>query len=212
MTAKGLIKLPLAWILDKACNFKGHKMGHVGLYEKQPLVLVNFGEATAHEVSVFADKVAADVKSRTGVEIEREIQTIGEDTPPLRYQTWFWTAIYFLIPKLAAFIQFFGWHSFRQKYVIGSLKKDKSPEDLIKYLHKRGYSKAYMAWKDSGEVFSLRRIVRHKFQYHIRFFKDGEIRGHYEYTAESNPLGHLYEVVFNNPDEYFVHLLHEYLA
>lgn len=208
---RGLVKLPLAWILDKACNFKGRKMGHVGLYERQPLVLVNFGEATAHEVSVFADKVATDVKNRIGVLIEREVETIGEDNPPIRYQTWFWSMVYFLMPKLTAFIQFFGWHRFRQNYVVGFLRKDKSSEDLIKYLHKKGYSKAYMAWKDSGEVLSLRRITRHKFQYHLRLFEDGEIRGHYEYTAEANPLGHLYEIVFNNPDEYLKHLLHEYL-
>lgn len=208
---QGLIKLPLAWILDKACNFKGRKMGHVGLYEKQPLVLVNFGEATAHEVLVFADKVAADVKNRTGVEIEREVAMIGEDNPPKMYQNWFWTSVYFLMPKITATVQFFGWHHFRQNYVIGFLRKDKTPEDLIKYLHKKGYSKTYMSWKDTGEVFSLRRIIRKKFQYHIRYFNDGEIRGHYEYTAEANPLGHLYEVVFNNPDEYFAHLLHDYL-
>lgn len=210
-TSRGKIKLPLAWILDKVCSFRGRKMGHVGLYDKQPLVLVNFGEATAHEVSVFADKVAADVKNKTGVEVEREVQTIGEDAPPPRYQTWFWSFVYFLMPKITALVQFFGWHHFRQNYVIGFLRKDKTPRDLINYLHRKGYSKAYMAWKDSGEVFSLRRIVRHNFQYHIRYFEDGEIRGHYEYTAESNPLGHLYEVVFNNPDEYFIHLLHGYL-
>lgn len=210
-TDEGFVKVPLAWVLDKACNFKGRKMGNVGLYEHQPLVLINFGEASAHEVSVFADKIAAEVKGRIGVDIEREVQSIGEDNLPERYQTLFWTAVYYLLPKLTAVIQFFGWHRFRQNYLVGFLRKDKSPEELIRYLNKRGYNRARLAWKDKGEVFGVRRIIRHNFQYHIRFFNDREIRGHYEYTAEANPLGHLYEVVFTDPVDYFEHLLHEYL-
>lgn len=210
-TGRGLIKLPLAWILDKACNFKGRKMGNVGLYEKQPLVLVNFGEATAHEVSVFTDKIITDVKKRTGVEIEREVQMIGEDNIPNKYKTNFWKFIYFIMPKITALVQFTGWHSFRQRYVIGFLKKDMSPELLMSHLFQKGYSKAYMAWKDSGEVFSVRNIVRDKFQYHIRIFKDGEIRGHYEYTAEAKPLAHLNEEVFLDTKEYFNNLLFEFL-
>jgi UDP-N-acetylmuramate dehydrogenase len=207
----GFVKLPLAWILDKACNFKGRRMGPVGLYEKQPLVLVNFGEASAHEVSVFADKVAADVKERIGVDIEREVQSIGEDNPPVRYQTWFWAAVYFIMPKLAAFIQFFGWHHFRENYFIGFLRKDRGLEDLIKYLREGGYAKAYMAWKEPGEVLSLRRIARCKFQYHLRLFENGEIRGHYEYAPEASPVGHLRRAVFTDPKDYFEHLLCEFL-
>ena len=108
-------------------------------------------------------------------------------------------------------MQAFGIHKFRQKYIIGFLKKGKTPEEFTKHLKNKGYSKAYMAWKDLGEVLSLRKIIRKNFQYHIRLFEDGEIRGHYEYTAEANPLGHFYEVVFTDPKDYFEHLLHGYL-
>lgn len=208
---ENLAKLPLAWILDKVCNFKGKRMGHVGLYDTQPAVLVNWGDATAHEVSVFANKVAADVRDKTGVDIEREVQSIGEDNPPRRYQTWFWTIVYYLLPKITAVIQAAGWHHFRQNYTIGFLEKNKTAENFVKHLHKMGYSKAYMAWKDLGEVLSMRKIVRRKFQYHIRLFEDGEIRGHYEYAPEANPLGHLYEVVFTDPKDYFEHLFHGFL-
>ncbi|OHA15298.1 MAG: UDP-N-acetylenolpyruvoylglucosamine reductase [Candidatus Taylorbacteria bacterium RIFCSPLOWO2_02_FULL_43_11] len=207
----GSFKLSLAWILDNLLNLKGKRMGNVGLYEKQPLVLVTDGDVTSHEVSVFADKIATEVKDKTGIDIEREVQSIGEDNPPSRYQTLFWTSVYHFWPKLTAFVQAFGIHKFRQKYIIGFLKKGKTPEEFTKHLKNKGYSKAYMAWKDLGEVLSLRKIIRKNFQYHIRLFEDGEIRGHYEYTAEANPLGHFYEVVFTDPKDYFEHLLHGYL-
>src|SRR3989344_4702954 len=157
------------------------------------------------------DKFATEVKDKTGIDIEREVQSIGEDNPPSRYQTLFWTSVYHFWPKLTAFVQAFGIHKFRQKYIIGFLKKGKTPEEFTKHLKNKGYSKAYMAWKDLGEVLSLRKIIRKNFQYHIRLFEDGEIRGHYEYTAEANPLGHFYEVVFTDPKDYFEHLLHGYL-
>ncbi len=208
---RGLVKISLAWILDKALGFKGKKMGHVGLYDKQPLVLINFGEATAHEILVFADKVAHDVKEKIGLNIEREVRSIGEELPPSRYQNWFWSVIYTILPKFTAFIQAVGIHRFRQSFVIGHLREDKTPEDFSKHLRSKGYSKAFMAWIDPGEVLSLRKIVHKKFQYHIRLFRDGEIRGHYEYTPEGNPIGHLYETIFQNPKDYFHHLLHVFL-
>ncbi len=208
---KGLVKLPLAWILDRVCNLKGQKMGNVCLYEKQPIVLVNIGGATSHEVEIFSDKIIHEVKEKSGIDIEREVEIIGEDNPPKAYQNWFWSIVYTVMPKITAIIQATGYHHFRQNYEIGFLKKEKTPEDLVKYLHKKGYSKAYMAWKDLGEIYSFRKIVHKKFQYHIRIFKDGEIRGHYEYTPEKNPIGHLWEIVFTNPKEYFEHLLHSFL-
>lgn len=208
---KGLIKLPLAWIMDKVCNLRGQKMGHVCLYEKQPIVLVNLGNATSHEIEIFSDKIIHDVKEKSGLSIEREVEMIGEDNPPKAYQGLFWSIVYTVMPKITAIIQATGYHNFRQNYKIGFLKKDKIFEEVVKHLHRKGYSKAYMAWKDKGEVYSLRKIVHKKFQYHIRIFKDGEIRGHYEYTPEKNPVGHLWEVVFTNPKEYFEHLLHLFL-
>ncbi|HEY9584525.1 MAG TPA: UDP-N-acetylmuramate dehydrogenase [Candidatus Paceibacterota bacterium] len=210
-TNNGNVKVPLAWILDKACNFKGRKINHVALYEKQPLVLVNLGEATAHEVSVFADKVAADVKRRTGIEIEREVQVIGEENTPDKYKTFYWRFIYRFMKIVTAVVQSTGWHNFRQPYLIGHLRAGRTAESLLQHLYSRGYSKAYMAWKDPGEIFSVRKIVREKFQYHVRLFRDGELKGHYEYTAEAKPLDHLNEKIFLNTNDYFENLLHEFL-
>ncbi len=75
----GRVKVPLAWILDNVCVLKGWKSasGRVGLYEKQPLALVNFGGATAVEVTEVAEMVADAVKDKTGIEIEWEVQKLG---------------------------------------------------------------------------------------------------------------------------------------
>lgn len=75
----GRVKVPLAWILDNVCSLKGWKSanGRVGLYERQPLALVNFGGATAAEVAAAAAMVAASVKEKTGIEIEWEVQKLG---------------------------------------------------------------------------------------------------------------------------------------
>ena len=76
---EGFVKVPLAWILDKVCGLRGWRdsSGHVGLYEKQPLALVNLGGATAAEVAEAASTIAGIVKEKTGIEIEWEVQKLG---------------------------------------------------------------------------------------------------------------------------------------
>jgi len=71
------VKIPLAWVLDNICGFKGFEKGNVKLFEKQPIVLVQNGLATAEEVEVFAKEIIATVKEKTGIEIEWEVAFIG---------------------------------------------------------------------------------------------------------------------------------------
>lgn len=77
---KGLrIKIPLAWVLDNICGLKGMTKNKTGLFERQSIVLINFGGATEQEVSAFALTVARRVKEMTGIEIELEVAFIGDD-------------------------------------------------------------------------------------------------------------------------------------
>lgn len=71
--ADGRMKLSLGWILDHVCHLRGVRDGAVGLYEKQALVLVNYGNATAHEVRTFAQKVSACVQEKIQIAIEWEV-------------------------------------------------------------------------------------------------------------------------------------------
>lgn len=64
-------KLAAGWLIDRA-GWKGKKLGPVGMYERQALVLVNHGGATARDVWKLAQQVADDVHSQFGVEIDAE--------------------------------------------------------------------------------------------------------------------------------------------
>ncbi|MEI8339221.1 MAG: UDP-N-acetylmuramate dehydrogenase [bacterium] len=70
------MKIPLGFVFDKICNLKGLKFGHVGLYEKQALVLVNYGGATISDIELFTDNLFATVKEKIGVGIEWEAEKV----------------------------------------------------------------------------------------------------------------------------------------
>ncbi len=72
----GMKKISSAWILDKVLQMKGVREGDVGLFENQPLVLVNFGNASATDVKNFAEKIKNKVKEKTNLSIEEEVVVI----------------------------------------------------------------------------------------------------------------------------------------
>ncbi len=72
----GSVKVPVGWVLDKICGFKGVRRGDVGVYQNQALVLVNFGQGTALEVKKLADEMTACVKAKTGLNITPEVEMI----------------------------------------------------------------------------------------------------------------------------------------
>lgn len=75
----GKVKIPLAYVLDKICGFKGLRQGDVGLYEKQPLIICNFGGATAAEIGNLENKIVSVVFEKTGLKIEREVEEIKSE-------------------------------------------------------------------------------------------------------------------------------------
>lgn len=70
------VKVPAAWLLDKVCGFKGHRDGAVGVYQNQALVLVNFAGGTAGGIKQLAARMAACVREKTGITLEREVQYV----------------------------------------------------------------------------------------------------------------------------------------
>lgn len=105
----------------------------------------------------------------------------------------FWRIIYPFHNIGRDFLLFAGIirHHGRQNFVLGTLAPGKTVEDLLSHLEKGGWGNHFIAWKDEGEIVSVRKLVDFERQYHLRVFADGEVRGHYEYTPESHPYWHM---------------------
>lgn len=71
----GFVKLSAAWMIDR-CGWKGRTMGQAGVYERQPLVLVNLGGATGEEVLSLAHAVIDSVYDKFGVYLRPEVNAI----------------------------------------------------------------------------------------------------------------------------------------
>ncbi len=76
--ADGTAKMSAAQLID-GCGWKGRTIGNVGVWRRQPLVLINTGGATALEVLQAADAIRRDVAARYGVDLEMEPQVLGQD-------------------------------------------------------------------------------------------------------------------------------------
>ena len=73
-TDKG-IKIPAAWLIQQ-CGWKGRRMGNAGVYEKQPLVIVNLGGAKADEIVSLSKCVTDDVLRKFGITLKPEVQFV----------------------------------------------------------------------------------------------------------------------------------------
>ncbi|NLB92014.1 MAG: UDP-N-acetylmuramate dehydrogenase [Bacteroidales bacterium] len=69
-------KLSAAWLIDKA-GWKGRREGDIGVYEKQPLVLVNYGNATGKDIFEFSEKIKNSVFEKFKVSLEREVNCVA---------------------------------------------------------------------------------------------------------------------------------------
>ncbi|MEE2026019.1 UDP-N-acetylmuramate dehydrogenase [Alkalimonas mucilaginosa] len=72
----GYCKLSAAWLIDQA-GFKGKKLGDIGCYSRQPLVLVNYGAGTASQLLQLIAAIQLQVQARFGVALEPEVQLVG---------------------------------------------------------------------------------------------------------------------------------------
>lgn len=73
---EGFVKIPLGFVLDKICGLKGYKLGPVGLYEKQALVIVNLGDALARDVKNIVAQIKKNIFEKIGVNVEEEVEFI----------------------------------------------------------------------------------------------------------------------------------------
>ena len=71
-----MVKIPAAWMIEQ-CGWKGKRSGGAAVWEKQPLVIVNYtGEAYPEEIIGLEKRIIASVKAKFGVDLHPEVEHI----------------------------------------------------------------------------------------------------------------------------------------
>ena len=68
----GCVKLPAAWLLERAGFMKGYRMGAAAVSSRHTLALTNRGGATAAEIVALRDAIQARVQECFGIALEPE--------------------------------------------------------------------------------------------------------------------------------------------
>ena len=72
---KNSVKIPAGWLIEKA-GWKGRRVGNVGTYENQALVIVNHGNATGDEIFRHAKSIQNSVKEIFGINLMPEVNVV----------------------------------------------------------------------------------------------------------------------------------------
>ena len=73
---ESLIKLPAAWLIEQ-CGWKGKRSGGAAVWDKQPLVIVNYtGEAFPEEIIGLERRIIASVKAKFDIVLHPEVDHI----------------------------------------------------------------------------------------------------------------------------------------
>jgi len=71
----GTVKVPAGWLIEHA-GWKGWRNEHVGVYEKQALVLVHYGGGSGKEIMELAQRIQDSVKAKFGIAIFPEVNIV----------------------------------------------------------------------------------------------------------------------------------------
>ena len=65
-------KIPAAWLIEQV-GLKGTREGDVGTHKHHALVLVNYNNASGHEIKTFSQKVQQTVEERFAIRLQPEV-------------------------------------------------------------------------------------------------------------------------------------------
>ena len=70
------VKIPAAWLIEQ-CGWKGRRSGGAAVYDKQPLVIVNYtGEAYPEEIIGLERRIIASVKEKFDIALHPEVEHV----------------------------------------------------------------------------------------------------------------------------------------
>jgi len=69
------VKVPAGWLIEQA-GWKGWHDEHVGVYEKQALVLVHYGGGTGQDIVQLAQRIQDSVEEKFGIRISPEVNFV----------------------------------------------------------------------------------------------------------------------------------------
>jgi UDP-N-acetylmuramate dehydrogenase len=72
---ENLYKIPAGYLIEQ-CGWKGKRVGHTGCYEKQALVIVNYGGASSEEVVSLVHDIKQSVFDTFGIMLQEEVNII----------------------------------------------------------------------------------------------------------------------------------------
>lgn len=70
------VKVPAGWLIEQS-GWKGRSVGRAAVYQKQALVLVNTGRATAIDILKLSNAICSDVQQKFGITLQPEVNFIG---------------------------------------------------------------------------------------------------------------------------------------
>ena len=71
-----MVKVPAAWLIEQ-CGWKGKRSGNAAVYDKQPLVIVNYtGDAYPEEIIGLERRIIASVKSKFNIDLHPEVEHV----------------------------------------------------------------------------------------------------------------------------------------
>jgi UDP-N-acetylmuramate dehydrogenase len=76
----GKVKLPAAWLLERAGFVRGYILGNAGISTRHTLAIINRGGATAGDIISLRERIVTEIDSQFGIRLEQEPVSVG--TPP----------------------------------------------------------------------------------------------------------------------------------
>ena len=72
----GGVKISAGWLIEH-CGWKGKRHGNAGVFDKQALVIVNYGNSNGKEILELSEMINKSVFEEFGINLQREVEVVG---------------------------------------------------------------------------------------------------------------------------------------